>query len=162
MPLVVNGVTIPQNVANALMVKGVSIKQVIANGMAVWSQSLLNAIWSGDSVAGFIAFLVSGNLFRGSMSNVASPWNVANSDGTFTQATTPVSLFQVLCSNNSIWCQSGYAGYTPPVFFTKGSGFTGGVSTSPTAAWFLETSSGLLRQRANNNPTGAWISLTIK
>ena len=44
MPLVVNGVTIPQNVANALMVNGISVTQVIANGVAVWSQILGAAV----------------------------------------------------------------------------------------------------------------------
>jgi hypothetical protein len=50
MPLVVNGVTIPQNVANALMVNGVNITQVIANGVAVWTQSLEPVIagWTGN------------------------------------------------------------------------------------------------------------------
>jgi hypothetical protein len=51
MPLIVNGVEISQNVANALMVNGVSVTQVIANGVAVWTQNLINLTsWSGNSI----------------------------------------------------------------------------------------------------------------
>jgi hypothetical protein len=38
--LISNGVTIPENIANALMVNGVSVTQVIANGVTVWNQQL--------------------------------------------------------------------------------------------------------------------------
>jgi|688.fasta_scaffold06971_9 hypothetical protein len=47
MPLVVNGVTIPENVANALMVNGVSITQVIANGTLVWAKVVATAFDTG-------------------------------------------------------------------------------------------------------------------
>ena len=49
MPLVVNGVTIPTNVANALMVNGVSVTQVIANGVQVWLQNLVPVFSAGTS-----------------------------------------------------------------------------------------------------------------
>jgi hypothetical protein len=49
MPLIVNGTTIPENVANALIVNGVSVTQVIANGVAVWTQNLVPVFTPGTS-----------------------------------------------------------------------------------------------------------------
>lgn len=51
MPLIMNGTTIPTNVANALSFNGTNITQVVFNGTTVWSQSLgLSVGWSGSSV----------------------------------------------------------------------------------------------------------------
>ena len=53
MPLIMNGVTIPTNVANALNYNGTNITSVIFNGVTVWTQSLaiLYNGWSGSSLA---------------------------------------------------------------------------------------------------------------
>lgn len=41
MPIVVNGTTIPENVANALNVNGTNITSVVCDGVTVWTQSLI-------------------------------------------------------------------------------------------------------------------------
>jgi hypothetical protein len=87
MPLVVNGTTIPTNVANALMVNGVSITQVIANGVAVWTQSLFSATWSGNSIftTGYstYGFLASGNLIRVVSTTSYTPYLSVSTSGVF-------------------------------------------------------------------------------
>jgi hypothetical protein len=56
MPLIVNGTTIPENVANALMVNGVSVTQVIVNGVAVWTQNLVPVFTPGTSYMALEAY----------------------------------------------------------------------------------------------------------
>ncbi len=94
MPLVVNGVTIPENVANALMVNGVSITQVIANGVAVWSLALGPTVgWSGDVTATYFGYpggmdinesnLMSMRAISNGSAQSLGAWMFVNSDGSF-------------------------------------------------------------------------------
>ena len=41
MPIVVNGTTIPENVANVLNVNGTNITSVVCDGNTVWTQNLI-------------------------------------------------------------------------------------------------------------------------
>jgi hypothetical protein len=53
MPLIMNGVTIPENVANVLNYNGTNITSVIFNGTTVWTQSLLMATTAGTSYTAY-------------------------------------------------------------------------------------------------------------
>jgi hypothetical protein len=140
MPLVVNGVTIPTNVANVLGVNGVNIQNVYCNGVHVWHQSLAFLIptysggfnyggWAGSwylnqgGAGHMYGIRYSGNLLAwahnsSAYSAVDQGWISVNGIGQY--------------SANPPLVQSEYIGY-------------GG----------LETSGNLLRLQS-----GAWISLT--
>jgi len=147
MPLVVNGVTIPENVANALGVNGVNITQVIANGVAVWTQSLFSGVWSGDSlvydnsVSGYHGLSTSGSNYRSAVGAYGSTfygaWIVANSSGLATGEsigfTSPKNGISTTPTTYSIWLGGSY--YTGVSFntvskFTGTIGATSGVRTS--------------------------------
>ena len=55
MPLIMNGVTIPENVANVLNYNGTNITSVVFNGTTVWTQSLLMATTAGTSYTAYSA-----------------------------------------------------------------------------------------------------------
>jgi hypothetical protein len=154
MPLVVNGVTIPQNVANSLMVNGVSVTQVIANGVTVWTQSLFSATWSGNSTSSFsygsgvhnYILETSGSAHRwayngnnSGLSATPSAWVYVDSSGQFTSGdyTLTVTLYATTkygarYSGNNIqgifYNGFGNAGWGSPtgwVTFNPSSGFSG-------------------------------------
>jgi hypothetical protein len=170
MPLVVNGTTIPQNVANALMVNGVSVKQVIANGVTVWSLALGPTVgWSGDSIETNVynqGLDTSGFLFRACNFAQYGAWNTANGDGTFTGTSICPNL-GYYSSGNTI----GLGSYSTGVvtYASSNKSFTGGSQGTGTTQGLnssgifrLETSGGLLRHRStlNTGVTPSWISLT--
>ena len=68
MSLVMNGVEIPENVANAFSFNGVNITDIFFNGVQVWNQSLFAGVFSGDSTITFNGAWstvdTSGNLIR--------------------------------------------------------------------------------------------------
>lgn len=89
MPIVVNGTTIPENVANVLNVNGTNITSVMCNGTTVWTQSLFSALWSGDSLrntAYLMGIDTSGSNFRAFFINdtYSGQWSAATTSGTFT------------------------------------------------------------------------------
>lgn len=154
MPLVFNGVIIPENVANALTVNGVDIHDVYFNGVQVWHQSLFSGVWSGSTLEysyGTKGLECSGNAYR-AWDNTAGAWLYANASGLGSGAsgiitTTPSSLVF-----------SG--GYTSYVYFnptTKFSGQANGYQNK----YVFETSGGLLRFGFGTlgKSYGAWISL---
>jgi len=76
MPLIFNGVTIPEDVANALTFNGFDITDVFFNGVQVWDQVLYSGIWSGNSYSVYGGLTqgieVSGNLARMYTSSIGS------------------------------------------------------------------------------------------
>ena len=185
MPLVVNGVTIPTDVANALNVNGSNITAVYANGISVWEQQLFAAQWSGDSLAvsgSYVAGVsVSGNLFRHRYSSIYGAWITTNSNGTFTSTSSNASGNKILgfgdnrlqARNNGCPCYCGYDGF---IYFSIAGGFSG-TSKSHSGDcdggdefnnFIMQTSTGLIRagygfRRSIVNSYsayGAWISLT--
>lgn len=86
MSIVVNGTTIPENVANALNVNGTNITSVVCNGVTVWTQSLFNATWSGSSISSSIVFGIeaSGSSWRCKYGTLYGAWSSVTLSGTFT------------------------------------------------------------------------------
>lgn len=165
MPLVFNGVTIPENVANALTVNGADIHDVYFNGVQVWHQSLINITgWSGDSFYNTYGVDTSGLLWR------------ANSDGAWIST----SQLGVFIGNSNSWNSSSFV---EPIYITTSgsqfmygtnwvtfepslesfSGVTNGPSTSYGVYAKGETLNGLFRHCRYNSSgfvgAGAWISL---
>ena len=166
MPLVVNGVTIPENVANALMVNGVSVTQVIANGVAVWTQSL-NLTWSGDSLSAGYGLTVSSNLFRHNNPSSSGIWLTANLNGTFSggtsTATAVPSTNLVTYGNNTLNLTNivNSSMMASLITYVKGSGFSGGGFNASFTLTYA-TASGLLRLGSKIGGTttyGNWVAL---
>jgi hypothetical protein len=79
MPLIMNGTTIPQNVANALSFNGTNITQVVFNGTVVWSQSLFSGIWSNTTAYSILPSRNSGSFQTSSVSGFRRYSDVAGS-----------------------------------------------------------------------------------
>jgi len=173
MPIVVNGTTIPENVANVLNVNGTNITSVVCNGVTVWTQSL-NLTWSGDSLvdSSYIAGIdTSGSSFRAYFINDANsaPWSSVNASGIFTaNSVTSAGAFVqsagYIASGNML--RSTYFAALAPswITYTLASKTFSGTSEAywsdgeTSAEYGLRTSGGLIR--ANNNGTLApYISL---
>lgn len=99
MPIVVNGTTIPENVANVLNVNGNNITSVVCNGVTVWTQSLFNALWSGSSLNNEAGLETSGSLYRvinnyaaGTAYDVQGAWKNVNTSGVFSGASNADAL----------------------------------------------------------------------
>lgn len=113
MPIVVNGTTIPENVANVLNVNGTNITSVVCDGVPVWAQNLFSALWSGSSMvnpAGVTQGIeTSGSDYRYKCSSCGA-FKKANSDGTFSGNST-YSIFGgaegIVVSSNLIGVISG-------------------------------------------------------
>jgi len=174
MPLIFNGVTIPEDVANALKFNGTDIETVIFNGVEVWKQSLFFAVWSGSSLvnSGSEGLLVSGSNFKAKASS--SGWLSAFTDGTFTNGSSdtglaqytgfavgsgtfngsPNSTYLTACGTNNSgkpnWSLTGVS----TVSYTIGVGFTK-TGSDPSS---LEVSTGQLRV-SHGSSKGAWITL---
>jgi hypothetical protein len=87
MSLIVNGITIPTNVANVLKVNGTSVTSVIVNTTQVWIQSLVTALiagWSGSSLASTIGIQTSGFNYRSvAFNQYIGPWQTVSNIGIF-------------------------------------------------------------------------------
>jgi hypothetical protein len=175
-----NGTTIPQNVANALMVNGVSVTQVIANGVAVWNQSLGPTVtvgWSGNSLyyasATYIYGLeTSGLLVRVRSGPGVGAWVTSNQDGTFTGLSTACYLAWG-GEFSAIGGLITYGGTGFIMYSGSDELFTGGPAQGYGLAWgtgvrssstasILETSGGLVRVVLTVNSSrvyNTWISL---
>lgn len=105
MALVVNGVTIPTNVANAITVNGVDIKSVYHNGVIIWQQALSTLTgWSGQSVddsMSNIGIRTSGMLFNAHSVQGDGAWITTNGDGTFTGSSSN-PYWTIVSSGNNI------------------------------------------------------------
>ena len=184
MPLVVNGTTIPTNVANALMVNGVSITKVVANGVAVWNQSLFNGVWSGTvditknhiSISGSsyrIGVIGSYNsgVFYGGWITVVSPSNI----GSGTSSVTPGTQYAV--SNTKGFSVSGLliasiwgttygpwgVSFSPSTLTFSGHSSASSSQTPGTFGFVgIESSGNMLRQREYvfSDSVSNWVSLT--
>ena len=172
MPLIMNGVTIPTNITNALIFNGTNITKVVFNSTTVWTQSLFNAQWSGNSTSGsywYFTISTSGNLFRYANRGYTGPWITANLDGTFTGNSliswndtgfiTSGNLLRFRCYNWSAvetinWCTYTVANkWTGSSWGLYSYGYDGSVAQT------LETSGGLIRANTGGS-AGPWISLT--
>lgn len=164
MPLVFNGVTIPENVANALTMNGADIHDVYFNGVNVWHQSLCKVCsgWSGNSLAdGKYGLDSSGTNWRMRIGTTYGAYITTSNLGIFTGNSsaagwafnTSGSLFKL---NTSEWIT-----YNPDI--KQFSGSTGMIVVDMDQAWLL-TSSGLFAFKYNayksSIKTGAYISLT--
>lgn len=167
MPLVMNGVIIPENVANAFYFNGVNITDVFMNGVQVWNQSLFSALWSGSSYGtynGTYGLQTSGSQFRSYDSyNGVGVWLTVSLSG-FPNGTTNNGSgftgfgFKSTTSNTlQVTTKDGVASGTL-VSFTIGSGFS--LVSTTDSIMSLETSGGLLRVTQKKSVAGAWISLT--
>lgn len=158
MPIVVNGTTIPENVANALNVNGVNITSVVCDGVPVWTQNLFNATWSGNSLVNLggtiLGIETSGSNYRFKAGPNYGVFQQANSNGTFSGNST-YSVFGgvegIVVSSNLIGIISGTnrTGWVTFDLATKafsGNSYTymGGEDTVS-----LQTAGGLLRYSHN-------------
>lgn len=161
MPFVFNGVTIPENVANAFSFNGTDITDVFFNGVQVWHQSLFTAQWSANSIATgqyvSIGIQVSGNLWRQyTSSSGVGAWITTNLDGTFSGNST--AYFTITTSGHSITLGADWV--THDVNTKQFSGMTtGGPSWDDE---YFMTSGGLIAARYVEfiDAYGAWVSLT--
>lgn len=180
MSLVINGVTIPTNVANALMVKGVSVTQVIANGVAVWTQSIGPTVgWSGQMLVAYISgtntvtkgMETSGLnyrwMFTSSMfSSAYGPW-VQYTNGAFSTSYYSVTG-QVQGSGNSLRITTGTTLNTWVTYSPSAKTFSGTAQTIAGTTWgeydAYETSGGLIRYTYRSTDavlrSTPWVSLT--
>lgn len=176
MSIVVNGTTIPENVANALNVNGTNITSVVCDGVPVWTQNLFSALWSGSSMVN-LGGTIMGIETSGSDYRYKSPayaaFKKANSDGTFSGNST-YSIFGgvegIVVSSNLIGVISG-TNRTGWVTFDLATKAFSGNSYAYTAQGdgdtiSLQTAGGLLRYShtwsSYNGITynGPYISLT--
>ena len=173
MPLVMNGTTIPENVANAFSFNGVNITQVVYNGVAVWKKSL-NLLWSGNSLAAVgnatvNGFRTSNNLIRWEWGNgYVGAWITANANGTFTGDSIPLSSYEALrgSSNTLKWfTQMGAVGGLVTYLnkaFTGSSVIAAYGSCDEFGCTYqnIDTSGGLMRWRYGSTVGAPYISLT--
>ena len=166
MPLVVNGTTIPTNVANSLMVNGVNITQVIANGVAVWTQQLgLSIGWSGNSIMNTwdasndmgietsglnyrYYYFSGGRNYHGSWQSV-SPSGIFSGDSLYTDAS---GSYGLSVSANNIRTVGYYSSYAPTWTTLAANGTFSGSSTAHLywsynqyEEFILQTSGGYVR-----------------
>lgn len=155
MPIVVNGTTIPENVANALNVNGVNITSVVCDGVPVWAQNLFNATWSGNSFVNpagtTLGVEASGSNYRFKMYTQYGAFKQANSNGTFSGNST-YSVFGgvegIVVSSNLIGVISGSnrTGWATFDLATKAfSGNSYAYTQGDADTLALQTSGGLLR-----------------
>ena len=181
MALIMNGTTIPTNVANVLKYNGTNITTLIFNGTTVWAQSLFNAKWSGNSIINAAGIEVSNNLFRLVYEAYKGAWITATTSGTFTGGPSLVNnQLEISVSSNLMRVLAkdpvtGKAGaYGNWVTFTLATATFTGSSLSyqsatdyygATNSWSIsvETSGGLLRYGHGFSKTigywGPYISL---
>lgn len=166
MPLVFNGVTIPENVANAFSFNGVDITDVYFNGVQVWHQSLGPTVgWSGDSFYTYSVvqgISVSGFSFRFRIGDGYGAWLTVTSSGLpagLSVASSGMQTRGIESYSSNLWRHyytysqsSTYISYNPS---TKV--FTG---TSLYTLMGFTTSGGLIRAQSDSTVAGAWISLT--
>lgn len=163
MPLVFNGVTIPENVANAFSFNGANVTDVYFNGVQVWHQSLFSGLWSGNSMDSIAGIQTSGNAYRYQYNTSAwGPWLYTNQSGLGVSGASVVSGVGIgTDGNNNIYIRDG-GGYTGLVNFDTNSKFTGGSQGAQNGYVKLVTSGGLLQHQRYQFGWfyGAWISLT--
>lgn len=177
MPLIMNGVTIPTNVANVLTYNGTNITKVIFNNTEVWAQSLFNAQWSGNSQSSgysrYIGLGTSNNLFRCYTTSGTGPWITTTLSGTFvgnsiinnpyhanTGFITSGNLLRFSQASN--WCTfnigSGWTGSSGNEHFWYNFGYTDSVHRLNTSGGLIRVSS--VKYTGADFGHGAWVSLT--
>jgi hypothetical protein len=172
MALIIDGVTIPENVANAITCDGVDIHQVIIDGVVVWTQSLGPTVgWSGDSIVAFFGdtgIKTSGVLFQSVVITSLGAWIPISggvTDANESTVFTPYRMY-IAASNNVLTSTSGSAITWNAATKTFSGGPLISLSdiVSGSAVLTLETSGGLIRHNRIFNDGrhnyGAWISLT--
>jgi hypothetical protein len=163
MPLVMNGVIIPENVANAFMFNGVSVTDAFMNGVQVFNQSLFSATWSGSTIDGTNGLTTSGATYRWSNGSRIFNWLTANSYGlaSGTSSSTDGTIYGLITTTPTTFELFSGTYNIGTITFSKTSGFSGTSTPTTSNVWLFETSSGLLRYRnKTTGATGIWISLT--
>lgn len=158
MPITFNGVTIPENVANALSYNGVNITQVIYDGVTVWQQSLFSAQWSGNSLVSnnYAGILASGNLcaWKEGVTGQGA-WIAVSSSGTWSENSTNVGGNGMIIVGGNSWRVNSAIGSIAT--FTLSTRTWSGSSINSHLGY--QTSGGLI-QAMWNYSVGPWISLT--
>lgn len=171
MSIVVNGTTIPENVANALNVNGTNITSVVCNGTTVWTQSL-NLNWSGSSINAWgYGIETSGSNYAYKVGSNYGSWQSVGIDGIFSGNSTistaqGIQGFSVSGSNiRTVFVNkysSTWASYSLVLKSFSGSSLAR-VIVEGIADYCLDTSGGLIRYRYTVDGTevsGPYISLT--
>jgi len=167
MPLIFNGVTIPNNESDKIIFNGNSINTVIFNGIEVWKYIEFFRTWSGSSIYNGNGLDASGSQFRSTNGTDNGAYISVDSSGVFENKSSLV--LNSLGSNdgfhaggsggssqNGIKFQSLDHIIESEVLFVIGVGFTGSSLESGVG---LETLDGKLRY-INANGVGSWVTLT--
>ncbi len=163
MPLVFNGVTIPEDEENVLSFNGVDITKVNFNGVDVWEQ-LLELIWSGASLnSSDVGFDVIGNqwAWRDDVGGHGE-WQSVNTDGTFTGDSIDSYNYGFDTSANLIRTVNNGTYASNWVTYSIETKKFSGTSTANGAYGYieLETEAGGMMRYEDHSGAGAYISLT--
>lgn len=171
MPIVVNGTTIPENVANALNVNGTNITSVVCDGVPVWTQSL-NLTWSGNALVSTMngGLVVSGNTYKWKDWNYAAvygPVQSVSSTGIFSGNSLGSSGTGIAVSGNLIRPKSSVESATAWLTYTIGTKAFSGLGSSKSMndnITQFQVSGGLMRiayiPSDGSNMYSPYISLT--
>jgi hypothetical protein len=185
MGIIVNGTTIPENVANSLFVNGTNITQVIVNGAQVWLQSLpwltptysYNTGWGGyssyylnDGGGGYVAgFKNSGNLLATVFSigggSEQGGWISVDSFGNYSGNSGSPNLNSYTQGWNGIETSGNHirmVGNDNGEWLTlaKGVGWSGGTSTASGGFQFQYNTSGYSYRFGLSGTFGDWVNLS--
>lgn len=164
MPLVMNGTTIPENVASVFSFNGVNITQVFHNGVQVWAQRLVIGVWSGSSAINYKSGLVtSGSNYRlqiGTATTYYGNWLTLSSIGLgvgSSHVDQPAGAWDLRATETTLNLNNGSIGSTTTapsatnVNFNPVNKLFSGITTN-SASWptRLNTSGGLMRLEAFN------------
>lgn len=163
MPLYMNGILIPENVANAFSFNGSNITDVYFNGVQVWHQSLISITgWSGSSEANSVGFNCLNNGIRARFDTTYGAYIYVNSNGVFDGTTSNGEAaqygFKIYSSGSSLSLGIGWVVFDPTL-----ERFSGSSYEEATTGYNMESSGGLIRYNLNLGLAGlegAWISLT--
>lgn len=168
MPLIVNGTTIPTNVANTLKFNGNNVTSVVFNGTTVWQQSLFSGVWSGNSLTSFTfngittlsGITTSGSAYRYGSGTQNGAWLYSTSSGLgvgsslFSYFTGKyqgiVSTATSFALRNDGYAVVGSCGFSTVSKFSGSSLYNG---------FGFNTSGGLIRYQESSSYYGAFIGL---
>ena len=166
MPIIMNGTTIPEDVASVFNFNGTDIKEVFFNGVRVWLQQLFSSTWSGNSIATTaqslsIGLEVSGGSCRFTMSTYGvGAWISSNSNGTFSGASSLINDYGIITEPDGRGFKYRHEGVTSTtaITFTISGGWVGTSLNADNNTGFY-TSGGSLKY-SYFGVNGAWITLT--
>ena len=175
MSFALNGVIIPEDVANSLYINGTNTTDLFINGVQVWNQSLFNGTWSNSTLTtGDIQGIqASGSNFRWVHDNGTNPlaysttWLSVSSLGTFTNGRSSVfdaeyyigvvsGGYGTTTASNKIAMLFQWASTSGEISFSRTGGFTGISQIADGSSRFvLNTSGGAIRYQ-NYARYGTW------